>query len=280
MRNVLSQMIHPSKIIKELGIAPLKKLGQNFQVDVHAIENVASRITAGAHVLEIGPGLGAWTEVFLRRGHSMVLVEKDRTLARRLKEIHKSNERVTVIEGDFLELDSTSAPVNSCTAAVGNLPFYVTADLLLRVIADLPHIRQALFGIQWEVAERLVLGQGSSLAIALSSQGKISLAGKIGRNSFFPVPNVDAAIIAFERLDVLRRAHLRLLLKAAFWGKRKPLGSALNKNPFFAESAIADHWPTRLKNLPADLVPLLSQRADDLTAGDFCKLYDFLIGSQ
>lgn len=279
MRNELSQMIHPSKIIKELGIAPLKKLGQNFQVDVHAVENVASRITPGAHVLEIGPGLGAWTEVFRHRGHSMVLVEKDRTLARRLKEIHESNQSVTVIEGDFLELDSSAAPLHSCTAAVGNLPFYVTAELLLRVIVDSPHIRQALFGIQWEVAERLVSGQGSSLAIALSSQGKISLAGKIGRNSFFPVPNVDAAIIAFERLNVPHRAHLRLLLKAAFWGKRKPLGSALNKNPFFAETGIANDWPTRLKNLPADLVPMLSKRADDLTAKDFCALYDFLTAS-
>ncbi len=269
-------MIHPSKIIKELGIAPLKKLGQNFQVDVHAIENAASRIAPGARILEIGPGLGAWTEVFLHLGHPMVLVEKDRTLARRLQQIHESSENVTVIEGDFLELDASSPPLNTCTAAVGNLPFYVTADLLLRVIVDSPYIRQALFGIQWEVAERLASAQGSSLAIALSSQGKLSLAGKIGRNSFFPVPNVDAAIMSFERTAAPPRPHLRLLLKAAFWGKRKPLGSALSKNPFFAESEVADFWPARLKNLPANLIPLLSKRADDLTTKDFCGLYDFL----
>lgn len=269
-------MIHPSKIIKELGIAPLKRLGQNFQVDVHAVENVAAQIQAGARVLEIGPGLGAWTEVFLNRGHSMVLVEKDRTLARRLREVYAGNTNVTIIEGDFLEQHVSEEPFKGCTAAIGNLPFYVTADLLLSVIVDAPQIKQALFGIQWEVAERLAARKGSSLAIALASQGEISIAGKIGRNSFFPVPNVDAAIIRFERKVSAPRPLLRLLLKAAFWGKRKPLRSALSKNPFFAEEPQASGWAGRLTILPESLLPLLAMRADDLTAADFCSLYDFL----
>lgn len=269
-------MIHPSKIIKELGIAPLKRLGQNFQVDVHAVENVAAHIAPGARVLEIGPGLGAWTEVFLARGHEMVLVEKDRTLARRLGEIYRDNPKVTVIEGDFLGQQLAAEPLKSCTAAIGNLPFYVTADLLLSVIVDAQQIRQALFGIQWEVAERLAERQGSSLAVALASQGDISIAGKIGRNSFFPVPNVDAAIIRFERKVSTPRPHLRLLLKAAFWGKRKPLRSALSKNPFFGEEPHAAAWPKRLAALPENFAALLTKRADDLSATEFCELYDYL----
>ncbi|AFM13228.1 ribosomal RNA small subunit methyltransferase A [Turneriella parva] len=269
-------MIHPSKIIKELGIAPLKKLGQNFQVDVHAVENVAAFIDPAARVLEIGPGLGAWTEVFLQRGHEMVLVEKDRTLARRLREVYATNTKVQVIEGDFLEQQIDAEPFAACNAAIGNLPFYVTADLLLKIICDAQQIHQALFGIQYEVAERLAARGGSSLAIALACQGEISIAGKIGRNSFFPVPNVDAAIIRFERRANIARPHLRTLLKAAFWGKRKPLRSALAKNPFFAEDAAATGWPARLAAIPERLQPLMAQRADDLTAAEFCELYDFL----
>jgi len=269
-------MIHPSKLIKELGIAPLKQLGQNFQVDVHAVENVAGLIAAGARVLEIGPGLGAWTEVFLARGHSMVLVEKDRTLARRLREVYANNANVTIVEGDFLEQSIADEPLSACSAAIGNLPFYITADLLLRLIVEAPHIRQGLFGIQLEVAERLAARKGSSLAIALASQGEVSIAGRIGRNSFFPVPNVDAAIIRFERKPGLARPHLRLLLKAAFWGKRKPLRSALSKNPFFAAEAHAVSWHNRLASLPQQLAPLLLLRADDLSAEDFCALYDYL----
>lgn len=272
-------MIHPSKILKELGISALKHLGQNFQVDTHVVANAAAFIPAGARVLEIGPGLGAWTEIFHARGHEMVLVEKDRTLAKRLIELYQSDSRMTVIEGDFLELDIHAEPVCSCTAAVGNLPFYVTSDLLLHIIVDSPQITRAIFGVQLEVAERLAAAKGSSLAIALGAQGKIKIAGKISRHSFFPAPNVDAAMISFERTPGKNRPHLRTLLKAAFWGKRKALGTALRKNPFWDSDAAAQNWTTRLTAPPAAIAAFLEKRADDLDVADFCTLYDFLTGN-
>lgn len=269
-------MIHPSKILKELGISALKHLGQNFQVDTHVVANAAGFIPAGATVLEIGPGLGAWTEIFHARGHSMVLVEKDRTLAKRLSEIYQSDSRVTVIEGDFLELDIHREPLSHCAAAVGNLPFYVTSELLLRIIVDSPRITHGIFGVQLEVAERLAAAKGSSLAIALAAQGKIKIAGKISRHSFFPAPNVDAAMISFERVTGTARPHLRTLLKAAFWGKRKALGTALKKNPFWEADAVAQNWNGRLAAAPPAFTALLEKRADDLDVADFCLLYDFL----
>ncbi len=269
-------MLHPSKILKDLGISALKHLGQNFQVDTHVVANAAEFIPRQAKVLEIGPGLGAWTEIFYARGHAMVLVEKDRTLAKRLMEIYQSDPRITVIEGDLLELDHRSEPLGTCTAAVGNLPFYVTSDLLLRIIVDSAQITHALFGVQLEVAERLAAAKGSSLAIALGAQGKIKIAGKISRHSFFPAPNVDAAMISFERVSGKTRPHLRTLLKAAFWGKRKALGTALRKNPFWESEAAAQFWLAKLAAPPASIAVHLEKRADDLDVADFCQLYDFL----
>lgn len=269
-------MLHPSKLLKELGISPLKQLGQNFQVDVHSVENAAAQIPAGAVILEIGPGLGAWTEVFLGHGHKMILVEKDRTLAARLKDKFAGSEQVTVHEGDVLEFDLESAEFAEVTAAVGNLPFYVTSEILLRLIVDCPRLTHGLFGIQLEVAERIASGKGSSLAIALGAQGKLFIAGKISRNSFYPVPNVDAAILGFERSATANRPHLRALLKAAFWGKRKTLASALRKNPFWPEQAETVSWPERLMHAPPALQPLLTQRADELSVTDFQRLYDYL----
>jgi 16S rRNA (adenine1518-N6/adenine1519-N6)-dimethyltransferase len=269
-------MLHPSKILKELGISPLKQLGQNFQVDVHSVENAAAHIPAGAVILEIGPGIGAWTEVFLARGHRMILVEKDRTLAARLRETFSDNVRVQVHEGDVLQFDLSSPDFQPASAAIGNLPFYVTSEILLRLIVECPHITHGLFGIQLEVAERIASGKGSSLAIALGAQGKLFIAGKISRNSFFPVPNVDAAILGFERRATANRPHLRALLKAAFWGKRKTLASALRKNPFWPEQAETAAWAQRLESAPNDLQPLLAQRADELSVADFQRLYDYL----
>ncbi|HRP70264.1 MAG TPA: rRNA adenine dimethyltransferase family protein, partial [Turneriella sp.] len=192
-------MIHPSKIIHELGIAPLKKLGQNFQIDTHVVANMASLIPSDAKILEIGPGLGAWTEVFLQRGHSMVLVEKDRTLAARLLTVYENNKKVEVVEGDFLAMPFDVPPISMTTAAVGNLPFYITSELLLRLIADCTFIKYGLFGVQLEVAERIAAAKGSSLAIALNAHGKLTLAGRIARTSFYPIPAVDAAILFFHR---------------------------------------------------------------------------------
>lgn len=269
-------MLHPSKLLKELGISPLKQLGQNFQVDVHAVQNAAPRIPPGAVILEIGPGLGAWTEVFLARGHRMVLVEKDRTLAARLRGRFADDERIRVHEGDILEFDLNSPGVCDATAAVGNLPFYITSDILLRLVVDCPRIAHGLFGIQLEVAERIASGKGSSLAIALGAQGRLSIAGRISRNSFFPVPNVDAAILAFERRANTSRPHLRALLKAAFWGKRKTLASALRRNPFWSETAEISAWPRRLAKAPQQLQALLANRADELSVPDFERLYDYL----
>jgi 16S rRNA (adenine1518-N6/adenine1519-N6)-dimethyltransferase len=269
-------MLHPSKLLKELGISPLKQLGQNFQVDVHAIGNAAANIPANAVILEICPGLGAWTEVFLARGHRMILVEKDRTLAARLRETFSDNVRVQVHEGDVLQCDLSSPDFQPASAAIGNLPFYVTSEILLRLIVECQHITHGLFGIQLEVAERIASGKGSSLAIALGAQGKLFIAGKISRNSFFPVPNVDAAILGFERSTAANRPHLRALLKAAFWGKRKTLASALRKNPFWHKQAETAAWAQRLESAPDDLQPLLAQRADELSVADFQRLYDYL----
>lgn len=240
------------------------------------MENAAAQIPGEAKILEIGPGLGAWTEVFLNRGHAMVLAEKDRTLAERLRRLHAENARVTVLEGDFLEASITAPPVSECTAAIGNLPFYVTSELLLRLIVDCPFIKHGLFGIQLEVAERLASAKGSSLAIALGSQGDIRLSGRISRTSFFPVPAVDAAIIAFTRTGTTPRPNLRLLLKAAFWGKRKTLGTALRKNPFWEKEPIAATWTAKLENLPSSQGDILLKRADELSVADFTRLYDCL----
>lgn len=269
-------MLHPAKLLKELGIAPLRQLGQNFQVDLQPVENAAAHIPAGAVVLEIGPGLGAWTEIFLARGHRMILIEKDRTLAARLRQIYAADDRAQVHEGDVLEFDLNSPDFQEATAVVGNLPFYVTSAILLRLVVDCPRITHGLFGIQLEVAERIAGGKGSSLAIALGSQGKVFIAGRISRNSFFPVPNVDVAILGFSRSASASRPHLRALLKAAFWGKRKTLATALRRNPFWSEQAATAQWPERLARAPRELQRLLTLRADELTVGDFLRLYDYL----
>ncbi|MCX7632062.1 MAG: hypothetical protein N2Z22_01875 [Turneriella sp.] len=267
-------MPHPAKILRELGVSPRKRLGQHFQIDVHAIGQAAPFIPKEMSILEIGPGLGAWTAIFLARGHSVIAVEKDPKLAHYLEHRFSGNPCLTVICGDFLSL---SHPLlQGCGAAIGNLPFSITSSALLRVAWGLPQVHYALFGVQFEVAERIAAGRGSALAISLNYQGHWQLLAKVSRNSFYPKPQVDAALVAFERQHVEPRPYLRELLKAAFWGKRKMLKSALARNPFWERSPETACWKKRLQELPADLAALLELRAEELSVSDFCQLYDQL----
>ena len=87
-------------------------------------------------------------------------------------------------------------------------------------------------------------------------------------------------MISFERITGIPRPHLRTLLKAAFWGKRKALGTALRKNPFWEGDAAAQNWIGRLAAIPPGLAGLLEKRADDLDVADFCSLYDYLEGEE
>ena len=270
-------MIHPSKIIKELGLAPLKSFGQNFQVDTQIIAKWAEKFSPAEGVIEIGPGLGAWTEVFYKHGNPLWLIEKDRALVERLRTLYKDDSSVRITENDVLETDFFPMAQAGFKNIIGNLPFYITSEILLKVIQRETWIEKALLGIQYEVAERIVSARGSSLAIALNLHGKITLCGKISRQSFYPVPNVDVGLIYFERSEAPERPYMRTLLKAAFWGKRKKLKTAMLQNPFFNEAIESKNWVESIKTCDnPKILELFDKRADALSVSDFALIYDWL----
>ncbi|HRP70124.1 MAG TPA: hypothetical protein PLY93_11380, partial [Turneriella sp.] len=101
-------------------------------------------------------------------------------------------------------------------------------------------------------------------------------AGRIARTSFYPIPAVDAAVLFFNREENLPRPHLRALLKAAFWGKRKTLASALRKNPFWSDESVAVSWNEKLTAIQQAHERIFAKRADDISVEEFFVVYDAL----
>ena len=216
------------------------KLGQNFLVDPTARQRIVEALgdISSSTVLEIGPGRGALTDLLAARAQDLIAVELDRALAPRLTEIWKSSGHVAILQADILELDL--ATVRAVTGiggdaplvVVGNLPYYITSDILLRLFAQTASISRAVVMVQEEVADRLAATWGTSayglLSATAQMHGRVEKLFALPPEAFSPAPSVSSAVVRldmhprFEELRVERIAFLRFL-QMCFRQKRKTL---------------------------------------------------------
>jgi len=255
-----------------LGVNPTKKLGQNFVIDgntVRRIVRVAS-VAAGDVVVEVGPGLGSLTLGILETGASVVAVEIDDRLAEQLPltvELMQPGAPITVIRADALKIESLP---NDPTRLVANLPYNVSVPVLLYMLENFASIRAGVVMVQAEVGERLAAPPGSKVygspSVKAAWYGAFRTAGKVSRQVFWPVPNVDSILVAFERrAEPLESEELRLatfaLVDAAFQQRRKMLRQSLSV--VLGDSATAS---------------AVMQRAgiDPTTRGEQLTVHDFL----
>lgn len=223
----------------ELDVTPTKKLGQNFVVDANTVRRIVhvARVQPGDRVVEVGPGLGSLTLAILEAGASVTAVEIDHRLAARLPETTAAHgvpgERITVVDADALRV--TELPGDP-QVLVANLPYNVSVPVLLHFLETFPGLRRGVVMVQAEVGERLAAPPGSKTYGAPSAKaawyGAWRLAGSVSRQVFWPVPNVDSVLVAFERdtrargTDGERAATFRVV-DAAFQQRRKMLRQAL-----------------------------------------------------
>jgi 16S rRNA (adenine1518-N6/adenine1519-N6)-dimethyltransferase len=229
------------------------KLGQNFLTDPSARQRIVEALgdISCSTVLEIGPGRGALTDLLATRAQTLIAVELDRALAPRLTEIWKSASHVAILQADILELDlanvraMTGTPGDAPMVVVGNLPYYITSDILLRLFAQAASISRAVVMVQEEVADRLAATWGTSayglLSATAQMHGHVEKLFTLPPEAFSPAPGVSSAVVRldmrprFEELRVDRKAFLRFL-QMCFRQKRKTLVNNL-KSSAIAETA-------------------------------------------
>ncbi|GAA1697660.1 16S rRNA (adenine(1518)-N(6)/adenine(1519)-N(6)) -dimethyltransferase RsmA [Microbacterium sediminicola] len=223
----------------ELDVTPTKKWGQNFVVDANTVRKIVhlARVADADRVVEIGPGLGSLTLAILETGATVTAVEIDRRLAQRLPQTaadHGVREgALDVIPEDALRVTELPAQPE---VLVANLPYNVSVPVLLHFLETFPHLQRGVVMVQAEVGERLAAPPGSKTYGAPSAKaawwGSWRLAGTVSRQVFWPVPNVDSVLVAFERHEQPlagedERRRTFAIVDAAFQQRRKMLRQAL-----------------------------------------------------
>ncbi len=222
-------------------VRPKKRLGQHFLRDSHHLERIADAadLTPEDVVLEIGPGTGALTEVLLQRAGRVIAVEVDRDLVAHLQQRFGSDPRLTLIQADILKVDPGQLVAETLGTptpykVVANLPYYITSAILRHLLEATypPHL--LVVTVQEEVARRMCASppEMSLLAVSVQFYGEPRLIHRIPRGAFYPVPQVDSAVVRVAvaprpTVDVPDREAFFRVVRAGFGQRRKQLRNAL-----------------------------------------------------
>jgi len=235
-----------------LGVRPTKQRGQNFVIDANTVRRIVREAAVGPDdvVVEVGPGLGSLTLALLDVVRRVVAIEIDPVLAAALPETLASYApdaagRCEVLAADALRLTAVPGPPPS--ALVANLPYNVSVPVLLHLLALLPSLERGLVMVQSEVADRLAAKPGSKVygvpSVKAAWYADVRRAGAIGRNVFWPAPNVDSGLVAWTRREppatTATREQVFAVVDAAFAHRRKGLRGALRPLVGSTESAEA-----------------------------------------
>ncbi|MEX3514547.1 MULTISPECIES: 16S rRNA (adenine(1518)-N(6)/adenine(1519)-N(6))-dimethyltransferase RsmA [unclassified Corynebacterium] len=233
------------QLAQQLEVTPTKKWGQNFLLDPNTIRRIVAAAEVGPddRVIEVGPGLGSLTLGLVGQAAQVTAVEIDPRLAGQLPQTVAERDpdnaaKLRVVEKDALKI--TAGELGEPTALVANLPYNVAVPVLLHLLAAYPSIERVLVMVQLEVAQRLAAQPGSKIygvpSVKAAFYGKVRQAGTIGRNVFWPAPNIESGLV---RIDCYRpgqapwpvteeaRAQLWPVVDAAFAQRRKTLRASL-----------------------------------------------------
>jgi len=228
------------RLAAELDLRPTKQRGQNFVIDANTVRRIVRESGVGPDdvVVEVGPGLGSLTLALLEVAHRVVAIEVDDVLSARLPATvaefaPEATDALEVVAADALRVDGVPGPAP--TALVANLPYNVSVPVLLHLLQVLPSLERGLVMVQAEVADRLAAGPGSRTygvpSVKAAWYADVRRAGAVGRNVFWPAPNVDSGLVAWTRREppatTATREQVFAVVDTAFAQRRKQLRAAL-----------------------------------------------------
>jgi 16S rRNA (adenine1518-N6/adenine1519-N6)-dimethyltransferase len=258
-----------------LNIKPTKVWGQNFVIDANTVRSIVKHagVVPEDNVVEVGPGLGSLTLALLQSAATTTVIEIDPVLAAQLpktvaERLPECVSTLHVISEDAMKV--TELPV-APTRLVANLPYNVSVPVLLHMFSTFPTLKSALVMVQAEVADRLAALPGNRIygvpSVKARWFGDVRRVATIGRNVFWPAPNVDSALVRIDRYEnpiaQCNEKELFKVIDAAFSQRRKMLRSALAN--WAGSSASAEQ-----RLIAANIDPTL--RGEQLTIDDFVRL--------
>lgn len=228
-------------VLKKHGFTFKKSLGQNFITDENLLDAIAEAAGIGKEdtAVEIGCGAGTLTRALSKKAGRVVAYEVDRDLQPVLAETLAGCENVEVVFRDFSKenLSALQKEIGEYTV-VANLPYYVTTPIVTRLLEEGVGVKGVCVMVQQEVAERFCAKENTpeygAITAAIALRGKAKIVKRVGRNMFFPAPNVDSAVVKIDfienALPVKSKEMYRKTVRCAFLNRRKTLENNLMKS--------------------------------------------------
>jgi len=251
---------------------PRKRLGQHFLVDPQVLNRIieAAKISRDDLVLEIGSGMGLLTSEIAKRSYQVIAVEIDKELVRISKDVLKDFENVTFVSQDILKADFKELVLGRKFKVIGNLPYYITAPIIGKILESEEKPELAVLMVQKEVAERMAAPPGSkaygSFSIFIQFYAEVEINSFVSKSSFHPWPEVGSALVTLTpykepRYDVKDKKLFFDIVHAAFQQRRKKLRNSLEG--------------FNLKNVEIDL----NRRPETLTLEEFVEIANSVLES-
>jgi 16S rRNA (adenine1518-N6/adenine1519-N6)-dimethyltransferase len=295
----LTSCVFIKELFKKKGIKVSKGLGQNFLVDRNVLEKIikAAEISPDDVVLEIGPGIGNLTQELAKSAKKVIAVEKDPKMVEILKEILKCSNvtNVEIVQGDILKLGifnfqfsifkrNPNSPAKKATPEgafqipkqykiVANLPYYITSPVIRKFLESENPPSEMILMVQKEVAQRICARppRMNLLAVSVQFYAEPKIVSYVSKNSFWPSPKVDSAILRIAPLINADRKQINVdlffrVVKAGFSQPRKQILNNLSKKLKLTKKEVSS-WLSKNNISP-------TQRVEKLSIGDWIRLVE------
>ena len=236
----LTQIKTIKEIAARFGFVFKKGLGQNFLTDPQVLKTAVRAAEIDSGVLEIGPGFGVLTYELAKTGKRVVSVEVDKKLLPVLEYTLSEFDNVEIVSDDILKIDVNEFIGthfgNDEISIAANLPYYITTPIITTLLEARPRVKNMVFMVQYEVAERICADRGRDAgAISLFCRyfAEPEIIEKVPAASFYPPPKVDSALLLLKMrkkppVEVADEAMLFKIIRASFAQRRKTLANALS----------------------------------------------------
>lgn len=266
-----------TELLKRHSFNMSKSLGQNFLTDRNIIGKIVDslHIEEGDFVVEVGPGAGALTKSLSEKAETVKSVEIDKNLLPLLHEVLADAQNTRIVNEDFMKTDLEKLTAGKQYKLIGNLPYYITTPIIMKILEGGPRPERMVFMIQKEVAQRLSAKPGTkdygAITVAANYYCDVEYLFTVSKEVFIPKPKVDSAVIRLmpfktPPVKVMDESILFAVVKAGFGQRRKTLSNSLKQ----IENLSSDEVKKALED--AGIIP--SRRAETLDLTEFARLSD------
>lgn len=269
-----------NEILSDCNFEFKKRFGQNFITDNNLLNAICddAEICETDNVLEIGVGAGTLTKALACTAKKVVGVEVDKSLFDVLSLTLKGFDNIEILFKDFLKTDATeiNALFDKEFKVVANLPYYITTNIIFKLVEENFNVKSLTLMVQKEVAERLISKPGTkdygTITAELDSIGDVEIKRIVNRNMFTPMPNVDSAIVNIKlnknKFDIKDLDLHQKVIRASFSMRRKTLANCLKTNFGFN----TEQLDSVFEGLNFDK----TVRGEALSTQDFVKLSNYI----